>query len=442
MLGIYTVDHTMSTRKICLWGAPVVLLALAGAAYYFFVDHHQIIKFGDDSKVTLLAVDFGKKHVPPPIKATSGARPRRGNQFTTTNDTLVLWVQQQSDPKEWHNFEYYVTDKAGNSCVQAMQYSGGGGRGNDIVGLRVDAFPRRQNKFYIRVQENSNGNNEMAEKKFVVSNPFRGLVTDWTPQSLPVTSDDEDVSVTLTKLVAGAPMGYTRGDTDTDDPINKGVEATFHVERNGAPVNNWQPVSVVTTDATGNSINGYVNRNSQLHDDSTATYQWGLWTDEPAWKVRFEFSQQSDFAYNELWTVPNIPVVDGKRNDFWNYNARKASNNVPVAETDLSGIHVKIFPAINFTDAGNSQPNGGLTIETDAPNLDGMRMTVKIADDHANNIDFWDSGTWNNNKVTTHRYGIREMLDATNLTVSVALHKSRYVEFTVKPQKATTTDSQ
>jgi len=428
----------MSTRKLCIWGVPVLVFALAGAAYYFFVyNHHQVITFSDDSKLTLLAVDYGKKHVPPTVK-TSGtaARPRRGNTITTTNDTLVLWVQEQYDSKEWHNFQYYVYDRDNKACVQAINY-GGGGRGNDIIGIRVDAFPRRQSKFYLCVQENSNGNNEVAEKKFTISNPAGRSFKDWTPDSFPVAKDDDDVSVTLTKLVAGTPMGYTRNDADPDDPMNKGVQATFHVERNGSPVSNWQPVSVVTTDASGNSVNGYVNNNNRQNDLDSVVYQWGLWPDEPAWKVRFEFSQQSDFAPNELWTVPNIPVVAARRNDFYNYNARRGgATNTPVAETDLNGVHLKIFPAMTFTDSGNSQQDGGLIVEGDSGDMNGMRMTVKIADDHANNIDFWDNGSYNNGKVMMHRYQLRDLADSTNLTVSVALHKSRFVEFTVKPQKA------
>jgi len=427
----------MSTRKLCLWGAPVLVLALAGAAYYyFFFNHHQVIIFSDDSKLTLLAVDYGKKHVPPTIKASgTGARPRRGNSIITTNDTLVLWVEEQYDSKEWHNYQYYVYDKDNKACVQAMNY-GGNGRGNDIIGIRVDAFPRRQSKFYVKVQENSNGNNEVAEKKFVISNPAGRSFADWTPDSFPVAKDDDDVSVTLTKLVAGTPMGYTRNDSDADDPMNKGVQATFHVERNGSSVSNWAPVSVVTTDASGNSVNGYVNNNNRQNEVDSIVYQWGLWPDEPAWKVRFEFSQQSDFAPNELWVVPNIPVVEAKRMDFYNYNTRRGNTNTPVAENDLNGFHLKIYSAMNFTDSGNSQQDGGLVVESDGPDMSGMRMTVKIADDHANNIDFWDNGSYNNGKIMMHRYQLRDLADSTNLTVSVALHKSRFVEFTVKPQKA------
>jgi len=197
----------MNARKIGLWSILVVAVA-AGAWFYFFVDHHQVIKFSDDSTVTLLAVEYGKRHVPPAVKAGSGARPRRGATFTTTNDTLVLWVQLKYDRNDWHNFDFYIFDKSGETCVQT--YGNGGGQGNEVVAVRLNAFPRRQNKFFVGVHENGNNTDEMSEKKFVISNPARGPFPSWTPESLPVTKDDDDFSVTLTKLATGASMPYTR----------------------------------------------------------------------------------------------------------------------------------------------------------------------------------------------------------------------------------------
>ena len=91
-----------------------------------------------------------------------------------------------------------------------------------------------------------------------------------------------------------------------------------------------------------------------------------MWPDEPAWKIKFEFSQQSDFAGNELWTVQNIPVQPGRQRDF-NINARNIRTNAVFAEADLNGVHLKIFPAKQFTDVSqNNYMQGGLMIQTDA----------------------------------------------------------------------------
>jgi hypothetical protein len=316
----------------------------------------------------------------------------------------------------------------------------GGRQGNGTVAVQLDAFPRRQGKFLVRVQEQSNNGQEMAEQKFVIRNPARGASTQWAPDSLPSTQEDDDVSVTLTKLAVGADMPYQRDQDDADDAANKGVQAVFQVERNGKPVTTWQPVSVVTTDATGNQVNGWISQNNWQDNNDTVTYQYGLWPDEPAWKIKFEFSQQSDFAGNELWTVQNIPLQPGRQRDF-NTNARNNRTNAAVAETDLNGIHLKIFPAKQFTDAGqNNYMQGGLMIQTDPALPDGMRMTlVKLTDDQTNDVGYMDYGMMRNGAgataVTTYRYALRELDGVTNLNLTIALHKSRFVEFTAKPAK-------
>ena len=439
----------MKTKKILLWSVVSVLVIAIVAATVWWLRRPQVITFNDDSKVTLLSVEYGKRHAPPTVKAsttpTTGAPARRGggSSFTTTTDTLVLWVGQEYDSKQYHNFQYYAYDKADTACVQTYGRNYGNGRqGSEIVAVQLDAFPRRQGKFVVRVQQNSNGDNEVAEKKFVISNPARKSFPTWTPESLPATKEDEDLSVTLTKLVAGANMPYTRNNDDQDDAMNKGVQATFQVARNGVTATNWQPVSIETSDATGNHINGSANNQWNGNDD-VVTYQWGLWPDEPTWKIRLEFSQQSNFSDGELWTVQNIPLQPGQQRDFWNY-ARNSRTNSVVAETDLNGFHLKVFPAKQFTDMSpNSQPQGGLVIQTDPTLPDGMRMTIaKLTDDQGNNIGYWGGGWSRNGNMTFYQYSLREVSGATNLNLTIALHKSRYVEFTAKPTKETAAAAQ
>lgn len=432
--------------KILLWSVASILIIGIVAAAVWWELRPQVITFSDDSELTLLGVDYGKKHTPPNVKipaAANAARARRGGAFTTTNDMLVVWVRQQYDSKQYANFQYFAYDKAGTACVSANFSSNGGRQGNEVVGIRLDGFPRRQGKFFLRVLENSNGGQEIADKKFTIRNPSRGSFPDWTPESLPATQDDDDVSVTLTKLVAGAAMPYTRDNDDPDDAMNKGVQATFQVERNGKPVTNWEPVSVETSDATGNRVGGWIAGNQWSGNDDAATYQYGLWPDEPAWKIRFEFSQKSDFADNELWSVQEVPLVAGKQQEMWNYggNGRQTANS-SFAETDLNGFHLKIFPAKQFTDAGqNNYMQGGLFIQVSPDLTEGFRMTVKITDDQTNEIQHNDYGSSRNNNVSTYRYALQDISGLTNLNVSVALHKSRFVEFTARPEKSGDTNS-
>ena len=434
------INGLMKTKILLLSIVVILIIGLAGGAFWW-LRRPQVITFSDDSKLTLLKVDYGKKHAPPTVKATKGTRVRRGNPLNTPTDTLVVWVRQEYDPQQYANFQYYLYDTAGTACAASFGY-GGGQQGSEVVGVQFPAFPRRQGKFIVRVQENGNGGQEMSDKKFVIRNPSRGSFPSWTAESLPTTKDDDDVSVTLTKLVAGAAMPFTRNNDDPDDAMNKGVQATFNVERNGKPVTTWQPVSVETSDATGNHVNGWIAKNDWNGNDDLATYQYGLWSDEPAWKIRFEFSQQSNFADSELWSVQNIPLEPGRQQFFYNYGGRRQTN-AAFAETDLNGFHVKIFTPEQFTDGGqNAYLQGGLHIQVTPSPPNDMHMTiVKLTDDQTNDIANMNQG-WNGGGATgtTYRYGFgADLGGATNLNLTIALHKSRFVEFTAKPEKAPAT---
>jgi len=444
--------------KILLSVAIVLVIGLA-AGTFWWLRRPQVITFSDDSKVTLLKVEYGKRHAVPTAKApaaptTARTPARRGpGSFTTTNDTLVLWVRQEYDSgqNQYRNFQYSVYDKAETACVQTYGRNYGNGRqGNEIVAVQIDAFPRRQGKFVVRVQENGNGGQEMSDQKFVIANPARGSFANWTAEPLPATKSDDDLSVTLTKLVAGADAPINRNQDNPDDAMNKGVQAVLHIERGGKPVANWEPVSVVTSDATGNESrtiqigqngwqNGWAN-NSWQDGDDTFIYQWGLWADEPAWKIKFEFSQQSDFSSDEQWTVQNIPLQPGRQQDFYNYGGRNNTTNAAFAETDLNGVHLKVFPAKQFNDLnfGNGQLNGGFQIQATPQLPPDMRLTLaKLTDDQGQDIQYYSSGTMlGNGKSATYGYQLQNIAGATNLNLTLALHKSRFVEFTAKPEKA------
>jgi hypothetical protein len=421
-----------------LWGSLVlVLLAGLGTGAYWWSWRPQVVTLSDGTTVTLVGVDYGRKHTPPAVKAPAGKPTRRGGSFTTTNDTLVAWVRQTYDSQQYHSLQYFAYDEAGTACVEAVSSSGGNRQGSEVVGVRLEGFPRRQGKFYLRVLENSNGGQELSDQKFVIRNPVRESLAAWTPVPLPNTQDDGDVSVTLTKLTAGADMPFRRNGEEADDAMNQGVRAVFQVERNEHPVTNWEPVVVETWDATGNHVTARSTRTEWDGHNGVTTYQYGLWPEEPVWRVRCEFTQKSDFADTELWTVPGIPLLPGRQMDFYNNRRGSANTNAVFAEADLNGFRLKLFPAKVFTNLpGMMQTQGGLTVQTEPALPAGMRLTiVSLTDDLTNDVANYNSGTSGPGKTTTCFYRLQDLGDATNLSLTLALHKSRFVEFMVKPRK-------
>lgn len=421
--------------KIWLWTGLAILLAglVAGAVWWKM--RPQIVFLSDGTKLKLVAVTYGKHHNFPgnrvPVRAN-----RRSGSLDSTNDTLFVWIEQQHKGNQWPNYQLLAYDQsdtacAGNSMMNSRQIR----PGDEMVGLRLDAFPRRTGKFYLRIQEwNPQNGRQTVKNGFVVSNPARGPFPAWYPDSLPDTQSDGDLDVTLNKLVVGVKTPWQRNDTAPDDAMNKGVQVAFDVRQNGQTVTNWQPVRIETFDATGNHIIGSVNTSYQDGEPMTF-YQWGLWPDEPAWKLRVEMSRTSGFNDDELWTVQDVPVESGKMQNFWNNNPR-GRNQPGVAETTLNGVHLKIFPVKQFTDQSpNSQPQGAVQIQADSV-PEGMRMTLfKATDDQGHELGNWTWGWSSNNKSYTYSFAFPQLGNSKAINFTIALHKSRFVEFTVKPTK-------
>ena len=419
--------------KILVWTVvSIFILIVVGAAAWWSL-RPQVMTFDDGTTLTLMGRDYGKRHVSPATKRS----------FNSATNTLVVWIRRKHDPNQWANYQYFLYDKDGTACVMGMQtYGGNSRRGDDVVGVQFNAFPRRAGKFYVRAQEFGNGGQEMSDQSFAISNPARGPFSSWTPTPLPDTEQDSDMSVTLEKLVTDVKMPYNRGGSDDDDAMNKGVQATFNVQINGTNANMWQPVAIQTSEATGNQVDGWGNPQQQPSqgDDSVFIYQYGLWPDEPAWKLHIEFSKQSGFDDSEIWTIQGIPLDPGRQQDFWNFGGGRQNNTTNVfAEGDLGGLHLKVFRAKVFTDMPpNSNPQGGLSIEVDPSLPEGTRMTiVKLTDDQTNDINHWDYGNNGARKGgTVYRYGLQNVDGATNLNLTLAIHKSHFLEFTVKPEAA------
>ena len=105
---------------------------------YWWISRPQVITFSDDTTLTLLGADYGKRHARARRQAATGAsttRPTRAGArvvqtavarhgtFNTPTDTLVVWLRAKSDqssvtPNQYRSFQFYIYDKAGTACAQ------------------------------------------------------------------------------------------------------------------------------------------------------------------------------------------------------------------------------------------------------------------------------------------------------------------------------------
>ena len=434
-------------KKIILWS--IVSLVIAGIAVDAFLwqGKPQVITLNGGTKLTLLGVTYGKHHVPP--KTRIAGQSSRGNDalLVSTNDTLVVWIKAErkagQDPNHQLlvSYQLLVSDPANTACTETYARNQSQVKeGVEIQGFMLDAYPRRDRKIILRAFSYGNGGQRISKEQFVVSNPAGRSFAKWGPDPMPDTQSDGDLNVTLTKLVAGAQSPYSRGNgVAKNDPLNKCVQLDFDIQQKGQSVTNWRPIRVVTSDATGNSLQGWLNDFRQNGQVSGCFYREGLWPDEPAWKLRVEFSRASGFSDDETWSITNMPVNPGTQQDVqdaWNSNWNSPGRSKPAfAETTVNGIRLKLFSAIQYQD----QNNGGgqsvsFSLKADPdPEPGGLRLTVlKATDDQGHDLQnrgsSWGGGNYQ------YQYANARNVKALNLTIAV--HKSRYVEFTVKPEKA------
>jgi len=420
-------------KKIIIWSSIVLVVAGLAVGAYLWLNKPQVIQLSDGTKLTLLGVEYGTHHKYP-TSNVKGAHVS-ANSFDTPEKSLIVWILQEHKPNQWPNYQTLVYDRAETACVG--NWSGNSQQiknGMEIAGLELKAFPRRDSKLILRFQTWGPHGQKIDKAQFVISNPVRSSTPGWTAPALPQTQSDGDLDVTLTKLDFGV-RGFNSG-APSKDPATKAVLAAFHTEQNGQVATNWQPIHITTSDATGNKVdnNSWSTPNIQTGDPSM-TYQWGLWPGESAWKIKVEMSRTTGFADNELWTVTNIPVTLGSQQDLWGYDNNGRRKKTAFAETDLNGIHLQIFPVLRFNDQGpnDTEKRGGFRIATDTdPSTNGFRMTaLKVTDENGKAIQTWNAGSSGN----SFSFQIQNMRNAKAFNITVALHKSRFVEFTAKPSK-------
>jgi hypothetical protein len=408
----------------------------------------QVIHLDDGMKLTLLGTTFGDRHAPPHYEKFGG-----WNWVFTAKDTTVVWVEAEHKTNQWPSYELLVSDAANTGCVNIEPSQGSHVKdGVDIQSFALRAYPRWDKETILRVRPYQGS---ISKEHFVITNPVPGTFAQWTPKPLPDTESDGDLEVTLTKLVAGAPTPSWRGGVlvPTNDPAKQCVHLNFNFRQNGQSTTNWNPWPVQTTDAAGNSsrgliyaypTNGVYRIWGRLKNGSYIPppehygmdgyfYQPGLWPNQP-WKVRLEFIQRSGFSDDEMVTFTNIPVRRGNQQDAddqWTWDASN-TNWTFIAQAKVNGVHLKLLPPLLLTNRWDrSQKDISIIIGAESnSDTKGMNLTVVSAtDDQGRDLESFGI-PW-----ATHipiNFGnVHDDIKSVNL--KLALHKSRFVEFTVKP---------
>lgn len=428
--------------RVLSWSA-FFIIGLSFAAF----GEPQIIQLDDSTKLTLLGVTTGPRQMAPGYEKLATA-----NWFYTSDQSSVIWILAEHDPGKSLSYELLISDKAKPGCVNLEKGTASHVRdGIDIQGFALLAFPRWDKEMLARVKPYQAA---ISKGEFVITNPVPGVFEHWTPELLPITKSDGDLEVTLTKLIAGAPSPYRQGQHPlTNDPANQCVHLDFNFRQNGQPTPNWTPWRVFTSDAAGNHVRGVVHNYpsnginpiypDRIHPSFPPVfdgyfYRPGLWQDQSPWKVRLEFIHQSNFSDEETVTFTNLAVQTGSQDDYneeWTRDAGKTNFNF-VAEQMVNGVKLKLLPPLIYSpDSMADEKHLAVLIYADpGQKAQTMNLTLLQATDEKGQevvTPFRTGGGWAGHFALDFP-GSREMK---TLNLKLALHKSRFVEFTVTPTR-------
>jgi hypothetical protein len=160
-----------------------------------------------------------------------------------------------------------------------------------------------------------------------------------------------------------------------------------------------------------------------------------LWPDVPAWKVRLEFTRTSGFSDDEILTLTNLPVRAGTQQEAdaeWTWHG--SETNFTFTSATVNAVHLTVLEPLLVPDKFQAdQIHLSVIIYADPnPTLQGLRLTVLGATDDQGR-DIWSpfSPDWAGH----FSLDFPRAYDTKTLSLRLALHKSRFVEFTVKPAK-------
>jgi len=391
----------------------------------------------DGSTITLLSVSYGTNHAP-----VDGAKerfiqllPKRLAQLfgfpalrsmQTKEPTLGICLRRVGGPPNPPWLEMSLVDENGFESPVPSFYSCDTKTptGATLIDRAFTTFPRRGRTIRLRMSERGANWQRVELAEFTFANPVSGPWPEWKPEAFPVVRSDGDLELALTNVITGF------SDFHDGQPAKRGdrvtTEARFRVRQNGKPSDGWSAESVEMSDETGNQLVQNSWSSSARDGNYVLSYSPSLWPDEPAWKMRFEFSRTAygEFAPEELWTIKGIAIPD--------------SNSVTQVSlsTNLMGVTVHLVGLRGefgrYTNTSGAFSGSSLDI-TNSQLPKGMRLAVvKVTDNLGRNVESrgasrsdWQFGV-----------GLRFPTNAQTVDVTVAVHKSRFVEYVVKPEVA------
>jgi hypothetical protein len=343
--------------------------------------------------------------------------------FAPENDSLVLWTVHRRVKQGWYQDNFIravVLDESGNECDTAKLHHVDSGKGYGVAAWELEAFPRRGKRVGLRIYHQDDGQ-WLRVAEFYADNPVKGPHPTWQPEALPATRSDGDLVVTLSDLS----VGHLRPVWDSMLGFSQ-TRIAMGVSRSGQGSADWEPVSFLIEDATGNRRDDWSFVMFDDRDGDIGRIMPGMFNPYETWKLRIGVArkERAEFLPEELWMVRGVPFSESSLEKF-------------AVSTNLQGAVLRLVSTNSSFATGSDHPM--LEVSFTPPREDVKVSFVSAVNEEGHTLTNM-LGTAYNRKEGKY-YFFETGAQKTNprrLDLTMAVHRLRYFSFITKPSLVTT----
>jgi hypothetical protein len=409
----------------------------------------QVIRLPDGAALLFYSVAYGTNHVVGPlfgriseklpvswreaVRRRLGARAKVW-KVTSPQPQLRVWCVAEIPPATSHpgrSVHAMLADETGfTSGPEAMGFIG---PNSSMTGFDFKAFPRRSPNLMLELFERQRTGEHRFLGRFRLENPIAGSFPEWKPELLPARKNTDEVDVTLDNFSTGHGWETTvkhlpgnrtvirRGPRQPGESSVSSFAVRFLPRAESD--SEWTIAGTELGDATGNLLRSTSFGSTSSGAFRSFTISPSLWPNEEAWKLRLEVKRQRGFAPAEMVSFRAIPLPAVEATNLFSIRTNLSGVSISLdriirrapivgeswSSTDLSQLHVRVTPL----------PTGvhcDLVKVRAEPGTDVQIPSVSSSD-------------------TERTYSLRNVpLDARTIEITFAIHRSRFVEFLVRPE--------
>lgn len=434
----------MAKRKIGLICAAILFMGLVLVQVFVggsSAANRQTVLLPSGRMLTLEKVDYGKvlesgnpllnrlgNWLPKWANDKLGLKPR--HKLHDGDPAVGVWMTFHGPAKEWpSNTKVKIGLDGGESgSLESHARRTEVGPEETRVEVAFPVFPRRAGKLRVTIHQSDKSWNEFTAAEFVFASPVTETFPVWTPESMPAVRKTNDLEVRLTRLAFG--VSSQRNFTPARADERSRAEAAFEILEHGKSTDKWIPDGVKMSDATGNersqgSWGGKWRKGSYNFSWSPA-----LWRDKGGMKFKFEMTRtpKGGFTTNELIVLKDVPVPQGTNVTRLDLVTNRLGHAVRII--GLAGANGKIQTSPHRFRSASSDPE--LFLEVTPPLLDKQLDLISVIDDQRR--DGKSSGASWSRPSGTYELSLDYHNEAKTVDITLAVHRSFYVEFVVEPE--------